>query len=567
MFTQKRKGHVVAAPNREEPTRHAAPAHVPQQTMAAFLPLLLVATAGIAIASQTQDLQLRLMSPVASYSRPGTPFTARVIGAQTSLTPILPTGTVVRGVVRKGQSVGLGLRRERAELMLEFNGCQLPTGASIACDVSLLAVDNARETVHKDNRIQGALAASHPQSLFSGLWYRPAPSILLRPVTGLVGTGGMLCKRVVPGPLGAGIFIVSRLIFFRMPDPEIELPAGTDLIARVGLAEADDETAGSAGPAAPDQPQLALSNHLAEWLAAKTTGQIGKPDGTPMADMINLAFLGSATELSAAFAAAGWDTTDLLSRKTFMRTYKAFTGMKSYARAPVSALHYDGKPPDFVFQKSFNTLARRHHIRLWKKEGPGGETVWLGAATHDVGVAFDWNRLSPTHRIDLDIDLERTKVVNDLLAANCLAGALNIERSNEIGPRRQQSQRPTTDGAIIAASLRACQAAGVGAAPGLIKPRHSALAIGLRRVALETRYYLLRGNAYYFAYQSIRWIAPNRHRLGKGKNTEYANGATLNRSRPAQLWRSTSQSFTANSAGSPLGTSGAADPMLFPNTR
>ncbi len=466
------------------------------------------------MASQTQDLQLRLESPLASYSKPGTPFTARVMGTQTLLAPILPTGTIVRGVVRNGQSVGLGLRRERAGLMLEFNGCQLPGGATIACDVRLLTVDNARETVHKDNRIQGALAASHPQSLFSGLWYRPAPSLLLRPVTGLVGTGGMLCKRLVPGPLGAGLFIVSRLIFFRMPDPEIELPAGTDLIARVSVEA--DETASAPSPAEP-----ALPDQLTEWLVAETAGHIKKPDGTPMADKINLAFLGSEAELGAAFAAAGWDGADALSRKTFMKTYAAFTGMKSYARAPVSMLYYQGKPPDVVFQKSFNTLAQRHHIRLWKREGPGGETVWLGAATHDVGVAFEWNRMSPTHRIDLHIDRERAKVVNDLSAANCLAGTMNVERGGaEMGTRLSQSERAITDGVLIAAPLRACQSVAAANVPKLARPKHTVLALGLRRVVLETRYYLLRANAYHFAYQSVRWISPGRH--AKRKNAQYA---------------------------------------------
>jgi hypothetical protein len=35
--------------------------------------------------------------------------------------------------------------------------------------------------------------------------------------------GGMLCGRLMPGPWGAAIFITSRLIFFRIPDPEITL--------------------------------------------------------------------------------------------------------------------------------------------------------------------------------------------------------------------------------------------------------------------------------------------------------------------------------------------------------
>ena len=42
-------------------------------------------------------------------------------------------------------------------------------------------------------------------------------------------------------------------------------------------------------------------------------------------------------------------------------------------------LEAEGRLPDLVFQKSFNTLAKRHHVRLWQVEVPGG-TAWVGAA-------------------------------------------------------------------------------------------------------------------------------------------------------------------------------------------
>ena len=128
--------------------------------------------------------------------------------------------------------------------------------------------------------------------------------------------------------------------------------------------------------------------------------------------------------------------------------------------------------------------------------------------------------MSPTHRIDLNIDRERAKVVNDLSAGNCLAGTMNVERGAEMGSRLRQSERAITDGALIAAPLQACQAAAAADRPRLAKPKHNVFAVGLRRVVLETRYYLLRANAYHFAYQSVRWISPRLQ--GKGKNEEYA---------------------------------------------
>ena len=467
----------------------------------AWLPMAAggAATAGVS----TQDLQLRLESGLASYSRPGALFTARVQGPVTdNASPILPAGTIVRGMVRGAQSIGIGLRRERAGLTLEFQGCTLPGGGAAECDLQLLAVDNARETVHRDNRIRGVLAASHPPSLLSGLWYRPAAKILLRPVSGLAGAGGMLSKHILPGPVGAAVFIVSRLIFFRIPDPEIELPAGTELVARVSVPSLEENAPGEAVFSAPP-PDASWPEGLGDWLAS-VPGEITRPDGAPMPDRINMAFVGTAAELSVAFAAAGWSKADPLNAKTFALTYSAFTGMKSYSRAPVSKLHYEGRLPDLVFQKSFNTLARRHHIRLWKRELPEGGEAWLGAATHDVAIAFDWNRMNLTHRIDPHIDRERSKVINDLSAASCLGRISSIAR---LGPVRRNplAEQAITDGAVAAVELRACAAPPADSGLDLARPKRAATTLALRRVILETRQYLLRGNAYRFAYDSLRW--------------------------------------------------------------
>ena len=86
----------------------------------------------------------------------------------------LPSGSTVTGKVNKSASVRFGVRRERAMLELEFDGCRLPDGTAIDCKVSLQAVDNAREKV-SENRIEGVLAASHPYSWLSGVWFARPP--------------------------------------------------------------------------------------------------------------------------------------------------------------------------------------------------------------------------------------------------------------------------------------------------------------------------------------------------------------------------------------------------------
>ncbi len=62
--------------------------------------------------------------------------------------------------------------------------------------------------------------------------------------------------------------------------------------------------------------------------------------------------------------------------------------MSGYSTAPVSTLLYQDAEPTVVFQKSFNTIAKRHHIRIWRAGDFEGNEVWLGAATHDAGVGF-----------------------------------------------------------------------------------------------------------------------------------------------------------------------------------
>jgi len=451
-------------------------------------------------AQVTQNLEVRLLTPLTSYLRPGSPFQAKVIGClQAGCEPVLPVGSVVKGSVRATHSVGLGIRRERALLELDFRGCNLPDGQPAPCEADLVAVDNARERVAPGGRIEGILAASYPQSWLSGVWFRPTTGFWSRSVIGLTGASGMMYTRLAPNPFMASFIIGSRLALFRLPEPEVKLPAGTELELKVtGVPPGNREAA----PAETAQ----VPAELTEW-ALDQPVEVRMRNGSLAQDIINLGFAGSAEKVIEAFSAAGWTLSDGLTPRTIARTYAAFSSMSAYPNAPVSTLHYEGRLPDLVFQKSFNSLAKRHHIRLWMVQTPAGP-AWLGAATHDVAITVDWNRASLTHRIDPQIDREREKVLNDLSYAGCVAGLSRLERPNVArGPA--DGGRIVTDGTLAAVVLRPCRPA-PERGEDLPPLKHSMAALGARRVILETRHYLIRGNAYYLAYRGARWSVASR---------------------------------------------------------
>jgi hypothetical protein len=439
----------------------------------------------------TQELLVRLTTPITSTAKAGARFSSIVTGcAHADCVAILPAGSTIYGTVRQVQSVGIGIRRERASLTLDFEGCAMPEGGSVPCRSELLSIDNAREAVTKGNRIEGILAANHPHSYLGGLWVRPTSALLPRALSGLTGAGRMIYTGVSPHPLMAGAIIVSRLAVFRLPDPEIHIPAGTELIVHVS-GETQDQPAVSSVSTAPD--------NLVHWLNGVPEG-ISLPDTTLAADIVNLVFRGSNADLVLAFLGAGWTTADPLNRRTFARSYGAIASLSPYPTAPVSPLRYLGRLPDLVFQKSFNSMTKRHHIRLWKVDSPDGP-IWVGAATHDVSIVFDWKRLMLTHRIDPAIDRERDKVLADLTFAGCVSHATRVERP-ELATRT--GGRISTDGALHLIDSQLCERPSPVIASALGRKKTPFGKVMLRRTILESRQYLLRGNGYYWAFRGLR---------------------------------------------------------------
>lgn len=58
-----------------------------------------------------------------------------------------------------------------------------------------------------------------------------------------------------------------------------------------------------------------------------------------------------------------------------------------------------------------SVVASRNPLRIWDTDFKvNGQTLWVGADTHDIGFERDQRNNALTHRIDPDIDLERQYV-------------------------------------------------------------------------------------------------------------------------------------------------------------
>ncbi|MBS1877724.1 MAG: LssY C-terminal domain-containing protein [Acidobacteria bacterium] len=453
--------------------------------------LLMLIAASLAFArTQAPSLSVRLKTTLTSYrSREGSSFLGVVTAPYCDRGKVvIPAGSTVYGAVRRVQSVGLGIVRERATLDLDFNSYELPDGRRFPFAGVLARVDNSREEVTAKGEVKGILAANGPQSLVGGIWHWPNFETMPRSFFGMTGLGGRIATAYSVGPAGVAGLFIARCALLRMPEPEIRMPAGTDVRVRVT----------SLPPLAPtfEPPEeRPLPDALSEWLGAQAF-DVQRANGAGAADVINVAFVGGRADLMRAFRVAGWQQAEPLTKWSFARAYNAYSAQRGYSTAPVSKLTYRGDEPHVVFQKSYNTISKRHHIRVWESED-GDREVWLAAATHDVGVEFK-RGIRVTHRISPYVDAERSKVVNDLAFGGCVDHVSYLDR-----PEARSESGIHTDGKLAVVFLRnGCEETEYPSME-MPNPPHARLARIVRRMVLEGRQYVLRGNAYYWSYRMI----------------------------------------------------------------
>jgi hypothetical protein len=455
-------------------------------TAALFSVIMSIATLNVRPIPEGTPLHVRLTSTVGSYaSTPGSAVSAILIAPViVDGETMLQAGATLAGRVKSVTRVGLGLRHERAGLELEFD--RIVTGGDdpIPIATRVTEVENGREHVKRDGRIQGV---------------RSTGSICYR-VSGYIRTA-------LQWEIHAELAMWAiRSLLMELPEPEIYYPSGVELTLSLmqPLLVAPEPDA----PAIDEGERDELSR-----IASAMPYQTQTPFTARSSDPTNVLFIGNRDQISDAFQAAGWtEPSPSSSLRDRIHWIRAAAELHGDEAAPMSLLLLNGADPDLAWQKGFNDVSKRHHIRMWKMaETWHGREVWIGAATHDVDFAYLRPGRTLAHKIDGDIDQERDKVAYDLAFSTC-ASILDWTARPDF-PRAASNATGdsiSTDGRMVAIELNDCRSPrlstdSVDDAP--VVPEHGGfMQRFLRREILSARNGVLRTNPYWRSYEAGRWL-------------------------------------------------------------
>ncbi len=155
-----------------------------------------------------------------------------------------------------------------------------------------------------------------------------------------------------------------------------------------------------------------VDDSLFEKIPRRIADKAGNPG-----DMVNFLILGSETAMQNVFTAAGWVKVDSDVQNTILHGLISSLSKESYLTMPMSPLYLFGRSQDYgwAHAEPIDVVRSRNHLRIWKGAFTvNGETLWVGAATHDIGFERDERNNGLTHKIDPDIDLERDYVEKTL---------------------------------------------------------------------------------------------------------------------------------------------------------
>ncbi|PLC12778.1 hypothetical protein AUQ48_11790 [Kocuria flava] len=138
--------------------------------------------------------------------------------------------------------------------------------------------------------------------------------------------------------------------------------------------------------------------------------------GAPM-EPIGFVYIGTQDQLEHRFARAEWYRADPWTPATTLQAVVVALRGQQYATAPVTPAYLAAEPETLAFEQptDTNTLAQRHHTRIWRTRFTvDGRPVWAATASLDQGAGLVGAARLPTHHIDPDVDAERTHILRSL---------------------------------------------------------------------------------------------------------------------------------------------------------
>ena len=246
-----------------------------------------------------------------------------------------------------------------------------------------------------------------------------------------------------------------RSVVAKVPEPEIYFPAGAELTLTLTqpLRLNSFFPLASAGSELSEVDRNDLNRMVADMPDRTYSPNPHRPQISPTS-----AALGSPDQVAAAFSAAGWSQA-LPTSFGRVRWLRAIGERRGFNSAPMSALLLNGMEPEMSWEKGFNDVTKRHHIRVWKQPGDrNGEELWMARPPgHRSGLFAPGQRL--TDKIAADVDQEREKVANDLAFTSCASVLGWIGRPEVPGfTENATGDLMTTDKRLVVVQLNDCRA-------------------------------------------------------------------------------------------------------------
>lgn len=169
-------------------------------------------------------------------------------------------------------------------------------------------------------------------------------------------------------------------------------------------------------------------------LFSKIPRRVSDKQGDP-GDMVNFLILGSESAMQQVFSSAGWVKVDADVKEAVLEGIIESISKESYLTMPMSQLYLFGRPQDsgWAHAEPLYVAKTRNHLRIWKAPFQvNGQTLWVGAATHDIGFERDQRNNGVTHKIDPDIDLERDYVEKTLVFTGLVREVSHFQPDNPV---------------------------------------------------------------------------------------------------------------------------------------
>jgi hypothetical protein len=208
---------------------------------------------------------------------------------------------------------------------------------------------------------------------------------------------------------------------------------------RIEIYPADANTVLYTAKAVPSIP--GVDNTLFSKIPRRIADKMGDPG-----DMVNFLIIGSQSAMEKVFTTAGWVKVDANVKETVLNGFLASMSKESYLTMPMSPLYLFGRQQDYgwAHAEPISVVASRNHLRIWKAPFEvNGRTLWVGAATHDIGFERDQRNNGLTHKIDPNIDIERDYVEKTLTSTGLVEEVTHV-----LPPNPMQEAKTATGGSF-----------------------------------------------------------------------------------------------------------------------